>query len=109
MKRTVLIAMCLSLVSLQAHAISRYNSTSMTCSQVKARLQSEGAAILRWRSKGNPSLPLYGRFVANGRYCESGTRAKTSYVPTSDRKSCPVLECRYYDPEDDGPIFRFRR
>ena len=109
MKRTILIAMCLSLVSLHAHAISRYNTTSMTCSQVKARLQSEGAAILRWRSRNNPSLQLYGRFVANGRYCESGTRAQTSYVPTSDRRSCPVLECKYYDPDDVGPLFRYRR
>ncbi len=108
MKRTVLLALGLSLLSIQAHAISRYNSTSMSCDQVKARLANEGAAILRWRSKSNPNLPLYGRFVANGGYCESGTRAARSYVPTTDRKSCPVWECKYYDPDDDD-LFLFRR
>ena len=34
--KAVLIALCLLLVSFEAHAISRYNSTSMSCAEIKA-------------------------------------------------------------------------
>ena len=104
--KTVLIALCLSLVSLDAHAISRYNSTSMSCGEVKATVRAEGAVILRWRSPRG--IQRYGRFVAHGGFCELGTRAETSYVPASDRKSCGVYECKYWDPDDDF-IFLFGR
>lgn len=107
MKRTVLLAACLSLISVEGHAISRYNSPSMTCSQVKATVRNEGAVILRWRSRNNASIQRYGRFVANGGFCDSGMRAQRSYVPSADSKSCAVLECKYYDL-DDEPLF-FRR
>ena len=104
--KAVLIALSLLLVSFEAHAISRYNSTSMSCGELKETVWAEGAAILRWR--GNSGVQRYGRFVAHDGFCESGTRAETSYVPASDRKSCSVYECKYYDPDDDI-IFRFGR
>jgi hypothetical protein len=47
--KAVPIALCLSLVAVEAHAISRYASTSMDCADIKATLQSEGAAILHAR------------------------------------------------------------
>lgn len=106
MRKAFLIAMCLSLASFEAQAISRYETASMSCGEVKATLRGEGAAILRWRSRTSPGLVRYGRFVANRSFCESGTRAETVYVPTADRRSCPVLECHYYDPDDDV-LFRF--
>ena len=104
--KSVLIALCLMLMSLEAHAISRYNSTSMNCGEIKATVRGEGAVILRWR--GNSGIQRYGRFVAHGGFCESGTRAETSYVPSADRRSCAVRECKYYDPDDEF-IFRFGR
>jgi hypothetical protein len=104
--KAVLIALSLLFVPLEAHAISRYNSTSMSCGEIKATLRAEGAAILRWR--GNSGIQRYGRFVAHGGFCESGTRAETSYVPSADRRSCSVRECKYYDPDDEF-IFRFGR
>lgn len=97
--KAVLIALSLLLVPFEAHAISRYNSTSMSCGKIKATVQTQGAVILRWRSASG--IQRYGRFVANGGFCESGTRAETSYVPASDRKSCSVYECKYWDPDDD--------
>jgi hypothetical protein len=99
MKKVMLMAAGLALLASEAQAISRYNSTSMSCERVKAVVRAEGAVILRWR--GNSGVPRYGRFVANGRFCESGTRAEISYVPSSDRKSCPVRECKYWDPDDE--------
>ena len=67
--KAVLIALSLLLVSFEAHAISRYNSTSMSCGEIKATVRGEGAVILRWR--GNSGTQRYGRFVAHGGFCES--------------------------------------
>lgn len=99
--KAVLIALSLLVVSGEAHAISRYNSQSMSCAQVKATVQQEGAVILRWNSARNPNLPLYGRFVRNGNFCSASERAETSYIPTSDRRECAVDECKPYYPDDD--------
>ena len=90
--RVASIALCLALVATAAHAISRYTSTSMDCAEIKATLQSEGAAILQWRSTRDPSLPLYGRYVANRRFCQMEERAEIAHVPAADR-SCPVNRC----------------
>ena len=87
------IALCLSLFALDAQAVSRNTSTSMNCADIKAALQREGAAILQWRSTRNPSLPLYGRFVANRRYCQPEQVAETTFVPSRDAKSCLVRKC----------------
>jgi hypothetical protein len=98
--KAVLIALSLVMVSAEAaQAISRSNSTSMSCERIRATVRAEGAVILRWRGKSG--VLRYGRFVAHGGFCESGTRAETSYVPARDRGSCPVYECKYWDPEDD--------
>ncbi|MEW9806651.1 hypothetical protein [Mesorhizobium marinum] len=102
--KAVLTALILVLAPVEALAIQRYNSKSMSCAEIKGMLRAEGAAILRWR--GRSGNQLYGRFVAHGGFCESGTRAETSYVPSADRKSCPVYECKYWSPDDD---FIFRR
>lgn len=107
MKVMILAAAGLALLATEAQAISRYNSTSMSCDSVRAALRSEGAAILRWRSKSG--VQRYGRFVVDGRFCESGTRAEITYVPSKDRQSCPVRECKYWDPEDDFIWWRFDR
>ena len=106
--KAVLIALSLLLVPFEAHAISRYNSTSMSCGEIKATVRAEGAVILRWR--GNSGIQRFGRFVDHGGFCESRhERAETSYVPSADRKSCSVSECKYYDPDDDiSFIFRVR-
>lgn len=97
--KAVLLALCLVFLSFEAQAISRYNSTSMSCGRIQATVRAEGAVILRWRGKSG--VQRYGRFVAHGGFCESGTRAETSYVPSADRNSCPVYECKYWDPSDD--------
>ncbi len=105
--KAVLLAASLVVVVSEAEAISRYNSTSMSCDRIKSTVRNEGAVILRW--SGRNGVLRYGRFVANGRFCSGGERAETSYVPSSDRKSCAVRECKYFDPYDDGMIFRFGR
>ncbi|MBA3447925.1 MAG: hypothetical protein H0T56_10025 [Pseudaminobacter sp.] len=101
-------ALCLTLIAAEAQAISRYNSTSMSCDQVQATVGRDGAAILRYRSKRNPSLQLYGRYVRNRLFCQGDEIAETKYVPAADTGSCPVRECVHIEP-DDFTIFRFRR
>jgi len=108
--KLTLIALALSLVSVEAQAISRYNSTSMSCAGIQARVSAEGAILLRWRSKRNPSLPMGGRFVRNSGFCDLHLRASTAYVPSSDRKSCPVRKCKRLNSfEEKYRFFRYRR
>ena len=92
----------LLLLGAPAHAISRYNSQSMTCADVQRTVQREGAAILRYSSKRNPSLTLYDRYVADGRFCAVGEAATNAWVPTKDNPSCFVRNCKSFDLDDDG-------
>jgi len=92
MKRIIL-ALCVTAISVPAFAINRYNVQTMTCGAVQSAVDRNGAAILRYRSTRNPSLQLYDRYVRNGLYCDVGEYAKRAYVPTRDRKNCPVRKC----------------
>lgn len=91
--KQIVLALCISAIALPAAAIQRYNIQTMSCSAVQQAVQSDGAAILRWKSARNPSLPLYDRFVRNRLFCDPGEYAKRVYVPTRDRKSCLVRKC----------------
>jgi hypothetical protein len=105
MHRTVWLALAVTLLPLQAQAISRYNSTSMSCAQVRGTILAEGEVIMRWRS--SRGIQRYGRFVAHDGFCPTAEIAEWSYIPSADRQSCPVWECKQYSPEDD--FFRWRR
>ncbi len=94
MKKTLLAALALSLVAFEAHAISRYEISGMSCSRVQGIVRADGAAILRYPSPRNPSLRLYDRYVAHGGFCQIDEEAAPEYVPTADTGSCPVLKCR---------------
>ena len=91
--RTLILGLCLAGSILPAQAISRYNSMQLSCDQAQDRIQDEGAVILRFRSARNPGLPLYDRYVANGRYCQADEYAKLEVVPTADTRGCRVLKC----------------
>ncbi len=81
-----------------AAAISRYNSQSLTCDQVRQRVINEGAVILRYPSTRVRGLTLYDRYVTRNAQCESHEFADRAYVPTRDAARCPVLNCEDYDP-----------
>lgn len=99
MRSRLLLAFILAFISADAHAISRYNSQRMTCDSVQAAIRNEGAVILRYASKRNPSLPLYDRYVLHDGFCSYGEYAKWVSVPTRDTQNCPVFKCeqRTYD------------
>ncbi len=90
--KTVLCALVLAATMLPAHAISRYNTTSMQCDEVQYKVRSEGAAILRYKSK-RTNMTLYDRYVAHGGYCDIDEYAKIEVVPASDTNRCRVLKC----------------
>ncbi|MEM6463528.1 MAG: hypothetical protein AAF724_16610 [Pseudomonadota bacterium] len=100
MTKRILLMICLFAVSFPAHAISRYNTESLTCARIQTILQTENAAILRYPSPRIADLTLYDIYVSNSQYCDFGESAQTAYVPARDTRQCRVLECR--PAADDG-------
>lgn len=101
MKAAILAIGILSFAASEASAISRYQTMRMGCDDVRGVLRHEGAAILRWQSKRTPGLPLYGRYVSDGRFCNSGEVTEFASVPTADDRACPVRKCVQRDPLRD--------
>jgi hypothetical protein len=93
MKRSIVVLL-LVLAAFPAHAISRYNSMSMSCAAARDRIAEEGAVILRYHSARHPNLRLYDRYVSNGGMCDMGQGAVVDTVPTRDNPRCVVLKCR---------------
>lgn len=92
------IAGALAILTSEASAVSRYQTMRMACDDVQAVLRHEGAAILRWRSTRDPSLPLYGKYVSDSRFCESNEVATFATVPTADERACHVRKCIQREP-----------
>jgi hypothetical protein len=76
-----------------ALAASKYNTSTMSCSQVQSALKRDGRAQLRYPSARNPSVTLYDTYVAGSNNCNSGV-AKSASVPARDTAKCKVHECR---------------
>lgn len=91
--KTVLFAVCLSLVAAEAHAVSRYNPTQMSCDRVQSTVNRQGAVILRYTSPRS-GVPLYDRYVRDSRFCAPGQVRTRAFVPTADAQSCPVYNCK---------------
>jgi hypothetical protein len=93
MTRTTILAPLFLLIFVgEALAISRHDVAGFSCAKVQAILQSEGAAILRYRSKRTGNT-LYDRYVSGHSYCSRSQVADTTSVPTADRESCRVKKC----------------
>ncbi len=99
--KTFVLALGLSILASNAHAITRYTSTGMECDKVQGTIERDGAAIMRYASTRGTGAQLYGRFVRDTTFCSAGELAERSYIPASDRQQCPVLECKYHSPDDD--------
>ncbi|MBX3570483.1 MAG: hypothetical protein KF914_20655 [Rhizobiaceae bacterium] len=101
----LLLALVLTLVAGEAHAINRYTSTSMSCERIQATIAREGAAIMRYKSLRS-GVPLYGRFVTWREECGNRMLPQRTFIPSSDTPKCPVLECQRFDPDDALIFFR---
>lgn len=67
----------------EAAAISRYQTTSMSCARVQAAVSADGVAILRYPAPDNPSLVLYDRYVRDRTFCSSTQRVDVVSVPAA--------------------------
>ena len=76
-----LLVVAVFLTAVPAYAITRYNSTSMSCDAVRGTIRQEDAVIMRYRSTRNPSLQLFGRYVNDDRFCRQSERAETVFIP----------------------------
>jgi len=98
--RIILATLALLIAVAPADAISRKNAWSMSCAKAHNTIASRGAVILNFRSTFNPSIPRYGRFVADQRFCMGGEWAEVTYIPTADTRGCPLLECHQRDLDE---------
>ena len=107
--KAILLAASLCLVAAEAHAISRYDPTRMSCGEVQARVADEGAVILRYRSPRNPNLTLFDRYVVSNRLCPMEQTSARAYVPSADVSACPVRKCepREFNRRDKRLCFPF--
>ena len=100
-KMFALLGASLVLAATPAEAISRYNSTSMSCQKARSIVSREGAVVFRYTSKrGNP---IYDRFVKHGRLCAWGESTFVKFVSTNSGQ-CALYACRSHS-HDDG-LFR---
>lgn len=103
MKNLAVIFVAFILSTGLAHAISRYQSTSMSCEAARSTVDREGAVVFRYPSARVPGLTLYDRFVSHGGYCSFNEYAGARSIPTADG-SCTLLACRQTD--EDTPFMR---
>jgi|CXWK01.1.fsa_nt_gi hypothetical protein len=96
--KVLILAGLMAIVASDASATSRYQTMQLSCVDVQEIVQEEGTAILRWRSRRNPSLPIYGKYVSDSRFCESNEVATFATVPTKDMRSCAVRKCIQREP-----------
>ncbi|MFB9951085.1 hypothetical protein ACFFP0_19740 [Rhizobium puerariae] len=88
-----------------ALAISRYNSTTMSCAAVQRAIGREGAVILRYPSRNVRGMTLYDRYVTDSGFCDAHEFADRVTVPAADTPRCPVRACkRRPDREDCFPL-----
>ncbi|MDQ6438277.1 hypothetical protein RB623_29880 [Mesorhizobium sp. LHD-90] len=91
--KTILAAIAVVVLASAALADTAYTITNMSCAQVQAAVKSSGSAILHYRSKSNPGLPIYSRYVSDARFCDNRETISFASVPTADKKSCTVKKC----------------
>lgn len=99
------LAVALAAIAGPANAISRIETTATDCSDIRASLIREGAAILRYTSKRG--LPIYDRYVSSSLMCSSPSVGVWASVPARDTNSCRVIACDA-NASDEDDMIRFR-
>jgi len=101
---TVLLSLLLA--GTEAQAISRYNSTSMSCADIRTTVRAEGAVILRWIQA--PDILRYDRFVEHNGFCGSSEWAVPFRFPSANGRSCTAYVCKHCDWGDRYSFWRCR-
>ncbi|MBK8457256.1 MAG: hypothetical protein IPL47_09250 [Phyllobacteriaceae bacterium] len=109
MRALVIIAVTLAgFAATPAFAIKRYNADKLACGEIRSIIANDGAAIMRYRSKRDPSLVLYDRYVRDRFFCAWREDAVPAWIPSRDKASCLVRRCEIpVFPHDDLMFRRF--
>ena len=91
--RTIAFGLSAAVLATPALALKRYDTMSMTCTQVQETLKREGKAQLRYPSRRDPALTLYDTYVGGGNYCSSSDMARPAKVPARNTDNCKVSKC----------------
>lgn len=83
-----------------AAAISRINSTTRTCGELRDIIYQQRAVIVTHPGTAN-SGTLYDRYVSDSSYCDPGNVATDDWVPAKDR-NCRLSICQPYEPPFDN-------
>ena len=100
--RHLSLAAALIFVATEAAAINRYDPTQMSCAEVQAAIEREGAVILRYASGTIFGLPRYDRYVSGHSWCAQGEVVRSAGVPSADTQYCRVKKCVTSDIFVDG-------
>jgi hypothetical protein len=82
--KTSALALGLAALSTAALAQPRPSTTQMSCSQARAFLQSQGAAVI-----GTGGF-TFDRFVVSRTFCEPSETTRAALVPTLDTHACMI-------------------
>ena len=94
MKRVFLPAVAVLLFPASAEAISRYNAATMTCERVQSLVTRHGEVLFDFRSRNDPNVSMFNRFVAHGNFCPKGQYVAADFIPTANNPYCPLQVCR---------------
>lgn len=92
--RILFLSLVLAAAAVQAHAIERIYAETVTCEQIQAALEQEGAAIIYYPSRSIPGLNLFDRFALTATQCGSTAQIAPFAVKTLDSNACKVPICR---------------
>jgi len=94
--KAMLICAALAATTSAAHAVERYQASTLTCSTAQAAIHTKGAVIIHFPAQSQSAPPTYGRFVANVNQCDTGNQIASSSIPTKDDLNCKVSSCQRY-------------
>jgi hypothetical protein len=83
-RKTLLLAVALSLAAAEALAQARPRSTRMSCSQAAGLVHARGALVL------GTGVHTYDRFVRDRSFCEITEYIEPGFAPTLDHPQCFV-------------------
>lgn len=92
--RRLIIPLILFSTITHAQAVERLYASRMSCEQIKAVLEQDGAAIIYYPSRSIPGLNLFDRFASASNHCDTTQRIAPFAITTSDSNACKVAICR---------------
>ena len=91
--KEITIALLMGALASSATAMSRQESSLMSCAVLHQVLAKDGAMVLRHYSGQVRKIEVYDRYVTNSMSCAGQGRMSATTVPTSDNLECPVAFC----------------